>query len=587
MLAWLSIQGLALVESLELRFGPGLNVLTGETGAGKSIIVGSIGLLLGERADADWLRAGVERGFVEGAFDLTERPDLVEAVRALDVEPEEGRVIVRRELQADGRSRALVNGRTVLLGPLRALGDVLVDLHGQHEHQQLLKPDRQEDFFDLWAGTAEERRDLDRERAALAEARRALVEARTRWASDRENEARLREDYEELCRAALREDEGEQLKRDRDRLRHRERLLTALAEAASMLLDDDRGVTALAKRSARALQQAAVVDAGMAALAEESQTLLEQAAILGDRIDVERARLADSPLDVDAIEARLDLIHRLKRKHGTDEAGLLALTASLEERIQALEPRGDALDAEERELARRVAAYRKRLGTLLDRRGAAGASFRKEVGARLSKLGFGKASISVLMEDRDMVRRSASARDPGEATALVDPPPIPGLHFAFEPNPGEMLRSMQRIASGGELSRVMLALKSLMAERDRVSVLVFDEVDQGIGGAVAEEVGILLRALGTKRQVLCITHLPMIAAFGADHFEVVKGTGKGRTTTTVRPLQGPAREREVARLLAGARASQTTLRQARELLRAAREAGATGARRTPRASRAS
>ncbi|HET7904138.1 MAG TPA: AAA family ATPase, partial [Candidatus Eisenbacteria bacterium] len=153
MLSWLSIQGLALVESLELEFGPGLNVLTGETGAGKSIVLGSIGLLLGERADAAWLRAGAARGFVEGTFDLSGRSDLAEAVRALDIEPEEERVVVRREIQADGRSRALVNGRTILLAPLRALGEVLVDLHGQHEHQQLLRAERQEDFYDLWAGT--------------------------------------------------------------------------------------------------------------------------------------------------------------------------------------------------------------------------------------------------------------------------------------------------------------------------------------------------------------------------------------------------------------------------------------------------
>ncbi len=567
-LSWLSIQGLALVDSLELEFAPGLNVLTGETGAGKSIVLGSIGLLLGERADAAWLRAGAARGFVEGTFDLSARPDLIEAVRALDVEPEEDRVVVRREIHADGRSRALVNGRTTLLGPLRALGEVLVDLHGQHEHQQLLRPDRQADFFDLWAGTAEERDALEREREGLLESSRALSETRARAESDRENEARLREDAEELKRAALKEDEEEHLRRERDRLQHRERLVAGVSEAADAILDDERGATSVLKRTVRGLQHAAGVDAGLAPLLEESQALLQQAADLGARIDQERERLLEEPLDLETIESRLDRIHRLKRKHGADLPGLIALAAELESRLRALAPNEDSLRDAERAHAKRLEAFRTRLEQLIDRRAAGRVPFAKEVGSRLARLGFGKAALHVEFADRSSVREMASEGD----RAFVDPPSIPGLHFSFQPNPGETARPIQRIASGGELSRVMLAVKSLMAERDRVSVLVFDEVDQGIGGAVAEEVGRLLRALGEKRQVLCITHLPMIAAFGSRHFEVSKGVAAGRTTTAVRALSGGDREDEIARLLAGARATDTTRRQARELLRAAESA---------------
>ena len=569
-LTWLSIQGLALVDSLELEFAPALNVLTGETGAGKSIVLGSIGLLLGERADAAWLRAGVPRGFVEGTFDLSARPDLLEAVRALDVEPEEDRVVVRREIHADGRSRALVNGRTTLLGPLRALGEVLVDLHGQHEHQQLLKPERQREFFDLWAGTADEHTALDRERAELLEARRALLEARARRESDRENEARLREDAEELKRAALQEDEEEQLRRERDRLQHRERLLAGVSEAADAILDDDRGATSVLKRTVRGLQHASAVDAGLLPLLEETQRLMNEAAELGGRIDQERERLLEDPLDLDALEARLDRIHRLKRKHGADLPGLIALARALEERLRALAPNEDALQEAEQAQARRLERFGSRLDEFLGKRAAATGSFAREVGARLARLGFGKAALRVEMADRGALRETTAERE----GALVDPPSIPGLHFSFQPNPGESARPIQRIASGGELSRVMLAVKSLMAERDRVAVLVFDEVDQGIGGAVAEEVGLLLRALGGRRQVLCITHLPMCAAFGARHFQVSKGVSDGRTTTAVRALTGADREDEIARLLAGARATATTRQQARELLRAAEGAPA-------------
>jgi DNA repair protein RecN (Recombination protein N) len=565
-LSWLSIQGLALVESLELEFGPGLNVLTGETGAGKSIVLGSIGLLLGERADAAWLRAGAARGFVEGTFDLSGRSDLAEAVRALDIEPEEERVVVRREIHADGRSRALVNGRTILLAPLRALGELLVDLHGQHEHQQLLRPERQEDFYDLWAGTLDDRRALEAARADLLAARRELDEARARWESDRENEARLREDAEELKRAALREDEEETLRRERDRLHHRERLLAGVSEAADAVLDDERGAGAILRRAIRGLQHAAAADPGLAPLADEAQEILNRAAELGDRIDAERSRLLEEPLDVESLEARLDRIHRLKRKHGADVAGLIALERELAERLRALGPTDDDLRDRERAHAQALEDHRARLDAFLDARAAKKASFEREVGARLARLGFGKAALRVSLADREGVRATARGAAPG---ALVDPASIPGLHFEFQPNPGEPARPLQRIASGGELSRVMLSVKSLMAERDRVAVLVFDEVDQGIGGGVAEEVGALLRALGARRQVLCITHLPMIAAFGARHFEVAKSARQGRTATTVRPLEGDERVEELARLLAGARASATTRAQARELLRAA------------------
>jgi DNA repair protein RecN (Recombination protein N) len=563
MLRWLSIQGLALVESLELEFGPALNVMTGETGAGKSIVIGSIGLLLGDRADVAWLRAGVDRGFVEGTFDLSTRPDLLDAVRALDIEPEEDRVVVRRELHADGRSRALVNGKTLLLAPLRVLGEILVDLHGQHEHQQLLRPEQQTDFFDRWAGTEPAREALQAERTRLIESRRALAEARARWESDRENEERLREDARELSLSALQEDEEATLRRERERLKHRERLLTSISESAEALLDEERGAAAMLKRSGRAVHHAAEADDGLRPLAAEADDLLERAAELGGRLEGERDRLLEEPLDVEALEARLDQIHRLKRKHGADVAGLIALARDLEDRLQAIEPAQDDLRRREADHAAALSEYHEHLAALEEARRVRTAAFERDLRTRLARLGFGAASIRVEVDDRDSVRASLTDG------ALVDPAPIPGLHFAFQPNPGEPARPLQRIASGGELSRVMLSVKSMMAERDRVAVLVFDEVDQGIGGGVAEEVGALLFNLSKGRQVLCITHLPMIAAFPSRHFVVGKSTSDGRTSTSVQAIEGDARVEELARLLAGARATETTRAQAAELLAAA------------------
>lgn len=557
MLTWLSIQGLALVERLTLTLDPGLNVLTGETGAGKSLIVGSIALLLGERADPEWLRAGTERGFVEGVFELEGRPDLLEAVRALDLDPEEDRLIVRREIAGEGKSRALVNGRTVLLSQLRKLGDLLVDLHGQHEHQLLLQPGNQTEFFDAWAGLKEERHALERERASLLEERRHLAEERAAWERDRGDEERVREDLAELVKAALQRGEEESLKEERERLRHRERIIESLRTARHALAAEEGGIEGSVRRASKTLRTLATAVPDQGPLADQAEALLDSVRALTGAIEDAEARAMEDPLPLEELEQRLELIHRLARKHRTDLDGLLALRESLESRVRAMDPEGGrAFDARERALAQRTAAYAGRLERLLDRRLEEAPRFGREVGARLRKLGFSKAALSI---------RAAEPEASRDRPAL-DPAPIPDAELVFTPNPGEAPRPLRRIASGGELSRVMLAIKSLMAERDRVAVLVFDEVDQGIGGAVGEEVGRMLRALAARRQVLCITHLPLIAAHGARHFVVSKATAKGRTATGVRALEGIEREEEIARLLAGARVTETTRRQARELL---------------------
>ncbi len=566
-LTWLSIRGLALVERIEISFDPSLNVMTGETGAGKSLILGSIALLLGERADPEWLRAGEERGFVEGVFDLAGRPDLIQEVRALEIEPEEDRVIVRREISGDGKSRALVNGRTVLLSALRKLGDLLIDLHGQHEHQLLLRHENQTDFYDAWAGLLDERGTLVRERAALLEEARSLASARVRSERDRADEDHLREDLAELTHAALAADEEETLKEERERLRRRERSLESLRSARESLAADEGGAEGPARRAARTLRSLAGMAPDLSPLADQAEALLDSLRALNDRLEESEAKELEEPLPLDRIEGRLDLIHRLKRKHRTDVPGLVALRESLEARVRTLDPDRSDLDAREKALASRTAALGTGIDRLLERRVAQRARFTREVGARLKRLGFRNATLSIETLEADQ----------GRERPLSDPAPVPGIEFRFMPNAGEPARPLQRIASGGELSRVMLAIKSMMAERDKVAALVFDEVDQGIGGAVGEEVGRMLRALAARRQVLCITHLPLIAAHGTRHFEVVKTTARGRTTTGVRILEGKDREEEISRLLAGARVTETTRKQARELLHAVHAAEGTAA----------
>ena len=564
MLRWLAIEGLALVESVELEFHPGLNVLTGETGAGKSIVLGSIGLLLGERADADWVRAGKARGSAEGTFDLAARPDLVEALGTQGIETEESRLILRREVGRDGKSRAFVNGRSVLLSEIRSLGELLVDLHGQHEHQRLLKREHQTDFYDAWSGLLDERSALEAGRAELVAARRDLAAARESFERDRAEGDRLREDLAELLAARLEPGEEERLRAERDRLKHRERHLEALADARRALAGDEEGAEASLRRAAKTLRSLSGVVPAEEPLALEAEELLGRTRDLLARVEDSRDRAMEEPLDLDAIEERLHRIHRLRRKHDADLDGLIALRGALGARVAALDPGGFEVAAREKALAEREARHAEAVGAFLARRASRFEAFARAVGQRLARLGFGRAALSVGPTDLDRGR------------AAIDPLAVPGLEFQFRPNEGEAPRALARIASGGELSRVMLAIKSLLAEQDRVATLVFDEVDQGIGGAVGEEVGKLLQNVSERRQVLCITHLPLLAAHGDRHFEVAKRVSRGRTETTVRPLHEEERVIEIARLLAGDRVSETTRRQARELLMAAAEGATAG-----------
>jgi DNA repair protein RecN (Recombination protein N) len=437
-----------------------------------------------------------------------------------------------------------------------------VDLHGQHEHQLLLQTSNQTEFFDGWAGLAEERRALGRERSSLLEERRRLLEERAAWERDRLDEERVREDLAELTQAGLEEGEEESLKQERERLRHRERIVESLRAARQTLAAEEGGIEGPVRRAAKTLRTLAATVPDQAPLADQAEALLDSVRLMAVALEDAEARALEDPLPLEEIEARLDLIHRLGRKHRTNHEGLITLRDALEIRVRAMDPdRARDFDARKAALAKRDAEYSAALERLIEKRAKEAPRFAREVGSRLKRLGFSKAALAV-----------RPAESEGRDRPLVDPVPIPDVELLFTPNAGEPARPLRRIASGGELSRVMLAIKSLMAERDRVAVLVFDEVDQGIGGAVGEEVGKMLRAIATSRQVLCITHLPLIAAHGTRHFRVAKATARGRTTTGVHTLAGDEREDEIARLLAGARVTATTRRQARELLDTARVA---------------
>jgi len=557
MLVELRVRDLAVIADARLELGPGLNVLTGETGAGKSMLVDALALLLGERADSDLVRPGAARAVVEGVFDLSSlvpRPSsLVSALDRLGIELDEGRLVLKREVQAAGRSRAWVNGSPVTAAVLAELGALLVDLHGQHETQSLLHEDAQRAILDAFAEAATE---ADRVAAAF-DAREALRRERealeTRRAQARRRADYLRHVADEIRTAAPKHGELERLESEAKRLGHAEELGRTAQELADLLAGDDRaaghaltGASRLLAALERIDEAGArgwreMLDAAVANVDELARAVRDYA----DGLELDPARLQ-------AVERRRDILYRLDQKHGP---GLDRVLATGEEAARELGLL-DTADADLAGLDARLAALERELAdaarALTSRRRAAAKRLGGAVSGHLDALGMPNGVLRAALEPRETPERTGAER----------------VVFLCTLNPGLGERPVARAASGGELSRLMLALKVELARHDQVSTLVFDEVDAGIGGQVAGRVADALARVGETHQVLVITHLAPIAAAAARHLVVVKREQDGVAVTDVQTVHGEDRVEEVARMLGGGAA--TALRHAKELLRGSR-----------------
>lgn len=556
MLERLVIRDFVLVERAEVAFGPHLNVLTGETGAGKSLLVQAVDVLTGGRADADIVREGARAAVVEGEFRPSARA--LQRVRPLleswGVEADGSELIVRREIQPGGKSRALVNQSAVTRTALRELCGELADLHGQHEHQSLLRPEAGIETLDrlgrLDDDLAAYARALETHRAAaasLADLERSLagVEARR---EAMEHAAR------DLDEARLVPGEDEALRLEAARLGHADRLRELVGQALARLSEGDQAASGSIAEAARALGQAATLDATLAgelpALDEARIAVGETARSLGEYA----SRLEADPQSLDRIEARRESIARLVRRYQRDVPALVAWREELHRDLEAGLDAGAALA---RARAGATAAQRAALAAaraLSRRRQRAATEWAERLTREMRPLGLPHAALAFQVEPD------------GAAEPALGPRGLDRVEILFTANPGEPARPLQRIVSGGELSRVMLALKVALEERDPVDMLLFDEVDSGIGGVVAQAVGERLRALARRRQVICVTHLPMIAALAGHHLRVTKSVDGGRTLAHIEAVQGRERVEELARMLAGGRVTETTRRQARELL---------------------
>jgi DNA repair protein RecN (Recombination protein N) len=554
MLERLTIRDLAIVERAEIAFGPGLTAVTGETGAGKSLTVDALALLVGGRADADIVREGARACVVEAEFRLTDDAAkragalLEEWGLAFDGET----LIVRREVSTEGRSRASVNQSTVTLANLKRLGEQLLDLHGQHEHQSLLRDGAALATLDRLATLEPERARFAETLAALREAESERSRLADSLATFAERRDYLRTAAADLTEAQLREGEEEDLKSEAARLAHADRLRELTMLANERLAEGERAAVGSLGAARHAIEQAAALDPTLAdakaQLTEASIAAQESARTLARYLD----HLDADPERLEQVEQRRELYARLTRKYRRPVSELIAWREELRTGLALGEDADGALARAEERFAKAETACLAAGKALTRKRTAAAKEWSGALTQELRPLGVLHARIAF------------------EVSAVLDGRPTPtGLDevtLSFTANPGEPARPLAKIASGGELSRVMLALKCALQARDRVDLLVFDEVDAGIGGAVAQAVGERLKSLSEHRQLVCVTHLPLIAALASHHFAVSKQVAAGRTLAGVAELGRADRIEELARMLAGERVTDTTRRQARELL---------------------
>lgn len=564
MLTELHIENIAVIERADIEPGPGLNVLTGETGAGKSIVIDSLEAILGARASRELVRTGAQNAAVSAVFDderaarwLVEHD--LEPVGQYDPDTGEGeRIVIRRRISAEGKSSALVNGENVTAAELRQLGALLLDIHGQNDGRQLMDETRHRDYLDGFAGLAPQ---LERQGRLYEEYRQALSALRKLEMTEAERERREREyrmTADELAAANIRPGEEEQMLARRELLRNSEKLTEALDAAYEALYGGEDSAAEQAGNASgwteRAASLAPELDEALAEI-ESARASIEDAA---ERLRDFRESLDFSPGEYDALETRLSQLRRLEKKYGADEAGLAALLEAAQRGLEELDGSEEKRRELEAELAKRKKAAYNSAKELSQLRRAAGEELRQRVEQGLREL-----SMPSVRFETEIVPLEG---EPGfDATGMDE------VRFLMSANAGEAPGRISKIASGGELARIMLVMKDVLSERDGTPAMVFDEIDEGVSGVAAQRVAEKLARLSKKKQVICVTHLPQIAAMADTHFRIEKTERDGRTYTKVTPLEREGRIRELARLHGGANITDTTLASAAEQLDAASE----------------
>ena len=534
LLQLLRIRNLALVEDLEWEIAPGFTAITGETGAGKSIIIGALQLLLGERADKTLIRTGAETCTVEALVSGEDVTRFNARFEGAGIDICEGELILKRTIGSSGTNRQFINGSPTTLASLKALGDDLVDLHGPHDHQSLLSTERQLDLLDAFAGAIEARRkfaELFRKLRALEDEHAALNTAE----SAREQELDLlRHQTNEITSANLSIEEEEQIEARYKLASNSKRLIEIASTIANKLAEADDAVLSQLSETQKLLRELERLDPSMnSAASAHAAAVLELAEIARD-LGRYAEKLDLDPQQLVALESRVSLFESLKRKYGGTIGDVIAFGVRAAERMRKMEGRDEEVQRLAREISKQRDEVNSAAQTLHKLRAKAAPKLSQAVREKLGDLGFRQSQFEAKLSE---VPVRATGFD---ATELL-----------FSPNPGEPLKPLRAIASSGEISRLMLAIKSALAAQDAVPLLVFDEIDANVGGEIAHAVGARMRELARQHQVLCITHLPQVAAAATSHYVVTKEVKGGRTFSQLREVNGKARREEIARMLGG------------------------------------
>lgn len=548
MLELLHIENIAIIEAADIEFAPGFNALTGETGAGKSIVIDSLSAVLGQRTSRELIRTGADKAFVSAAFSGTV-PELTET---LGIQPEaDGTLLLQREIQTDGKNVCRVNGRPVTVGQLRALGARLLNIHGQHDGQQLLDEEQHIVYLDSFGRVESLAITYAEKYKNFTDIRRQIGALQMDEAEKTRRVDTLQYQIEELRRAKLTPGEEEELTARRGMLRNAEKFLGAVAGADYALNGDDSGGGALSalRQAQDALSGVRHLDDAFGQLYERLGEAYSEVYDIAATVEDKRGELDVSPGELDRVESRMDLLYRLKKKYGATVEDMLDYQARCEAELAQIEDAGDTLVRLEQALARAETDARQAAQALSDARKAAADRLTAQILAELQQLDMGKIRFAVNFAEKPL-----------------DSDGMDTVRFLMSANVGEELRPIHKIASGGELARIMLAMKNVLSEQDHVGTMVFDEVDTGVSGRAAQKVAEKMARISRRKQVLCVTHLPQLAAMADTHFSVEKGERGGRTYTEVRRLDREQRRRELARLTGGSHVSQTMLDGAEELL---------------------
>jgi DNA repair protein RecN (Recombination protein N) len=559
MILHLRISNFALLEEIEIDFAKGLSCLTGETGAGKSILIDAICRLLGARATQEDVRAGASRSVLEAIFDKDKLPtDARNFLRDWSIDLDDEDLIVRREIQATGKSRASINNFSVTVLQLRQLGALLIDVFGQQEHQTLLDADSQRILYDDSIGLQDRLETLSRIAAGIA-----ALQAEWRALRDREQSRQrtidmLQYQIREIEEVKPSEEEEQQLLARRTILQNSGRIASVCDALLQQILESDTNLVGLLDSTGREVNELAKYKESFSSHVLKFTEWKEELNELIHEVDSLRRSLDFEEGALDHLESRLDSLHRLKKKYGPELADVLQHLARSKQELDLnlhAEERGEELDSSIRKAA---AEYEELSAEIFSERERAKTSFQRKVESELKHVAMGKCRFRVLLENQTPMETDPLRREyPSSGRQSVS--------FQIEPNPGEGFRDLARTASGGELSRLMLALKIVTRKQDGGRCFIFDEIDAGIGGREAYTIGERLKRLSTGSQVLAVTHLPQVAAFGDHHFRVSKNSASNRTTTIVEHLPEQERIRELARMLSGSEITETALKHAREL----------------------